>query len=375
LSSFGLAHRDDMLSVLIFFEQAMQEYLPTTRLASLVGPFFTSRLLCVGDQYQHLEYRPLVNARAHLLRTRAGSTSALPTPIQNVELREQWSKFLTYAAYRSGSLATLPNADLLAAAYYLLLQDRTDEAKKMYARIDFDKKMEVKGEDKGTKDKDPKDLTDDVSSSTSTATGKRQEEEGKGQQGLGQSELQLQYDYFGAYLDMINPGSASSAAAIALKYLKHPVPKKRKLFEEIVQHLGPTAPTGSADGESEQETKKHKKATPGGGSDNGDDRDRDAQMHDLASKAPALDLKMQGDRMEISYQNIAKCTINFYPVDVESLFSSEPFKNLQASSASLVVAPIFSLAVDLPADKRSTLIDVPDRFRNTNAYVEAAGHI
>ena len=53
----------------------MREYLPHTSLANCSGLWLKSQLLdidpVVRGSYQHLEYKPLVNARAHTLERNA----------------------------------------------------------------------------------------------------------------------------------------------------------------------------------------------------------------------------------------------------------------------------------------------------------------
>src|SRR4029453_17848371 len=67
-------------------------------------------------QYEHLEYKPLVNARAHSLGSRR--------QIVNDALHAQYHAMLKTLTYSD----TLNDADTLAVVYYLLLQDRIEEA-------------------------------------------------------------------------------------------------------------------------------------------------------------------------------------------------------------------------------------------------------
>ena len=79
------------------------------------GPI-SSALLVVNPveryQYEHLEYKPLVNARAHSLGQRR--------QIVNARFDEQYHHFLKMLSYRG----KLSDDEQLAASYYLLLQDR-----------------------------------------------------------------------------------------------------------------------------------------------------------------------------------------------------------------------------------------------------------
>ena len=66
--------------------------------------------------YQHLEYKPLVNNRAHAV---GGARKIL-----NNRIREQYQHFLTILSQK----AQLDDEDQLSAIYYLFLQDRVAEA-------------------------------------------------------------------------------------------------------------------------------------------------------------------------------------------------------------------------------------------------------
>jgi len=146
-----------------------------------VGGPIASPLLTIDPvqrhQYEHLEYQPLVNARAHALgRTRQ---------IVNARVHEQYHKFLKTLTYRKA----LTDADQLAVTYYLLLQDRVEEALATFARVD----------------------------PAAVAT-------------------KLQYDYCAAYLAMFGDDPAA-ARSIASKHLGHPVDRWRTTFAAIVGQL------------------------------------------------------------------------------------------------------------------------------------------
>jgi hypothetical protein len=73
---------------------------------------------------EHLEYAPLVNARAHQLGAKR--------KILNDALAEQYRAFLDAVAHRAR-----PNDDdLLAAVHYLFSMDRVDDARALLARVD-----------------------------------------------------------------------------------------------------------------------------------------------------------------------------------------------------------------------------------------------
>ena len=71
--------------------------------------------------YQHMEYRPLVNARAHQLGTKR--------QILNDRFYAQYHRMMKMLTYKR----TLKNDDLMAVTYYYLLQDRVAEAIETFA--------------------------------------------------------------------------------------------------------------------------------------------------------------------------------------------------------------------------------------------------
>ena len=144
------------------------------------GPIDTALLTVdpiARHQYEHLEYKPLVNARAHALGNRR--------QIVNAAVHEQYHKLLKSLSYRK----TLDDTDLLAVTYYFLLQDRVDEAMASFARVSVDR----------------------------VAT-------------------RMQYDYCAAYLAMFDD-EPDRARAIVDRYADHPVDRWRNTFASVRQHL------------------------------------------------------------------------------------------------------------------------------------------
>lgn len=84
------------------------------------GPFLESKLITIDPierrAYEHLEYSPLVNQRAH----RVGAENKIPNPV----FRAQYQHLLAILAHKPA----LTPADELSVVYYLFLQDRIEEA-------------------------------------------------------------------------------------------------------------------------------------------------------------------------------------------------------------------------------------------------------
>jgi len=238
--------------------------------------------------YAHLEYKPLVNARAHALGPRR--------QIVNDRFHEQYHKFLRELAYTP----TLDDNDLLAVTYYLLLQDRVAEALETFARV---KRAKV-------------------------AT-------------------PMQYDYCAAYL-MFFSDQPEAARAIAAQYANHPVDRWRNTFAVIAAQLDEVAgrEVGVIDPES-----------------------RDQQQAALAASEPGFDFTVEGQKLRLNYQNLAAARINFYEMDVELLFSRNPFVREFGSDFSWI-QPNQSLEVELPKDQVSRELELPEPLRKSNVLVE-----
>jgi hypothetical protein len=127
--------------------------------------------------YEHLEYSPLVNQRAH----RVGAENKIPNPI----FRAQYRHLLDILAHEPALTA----ADELSVVYYLFLQDRIEEALARFHAIQ------------------PESLP-----------------------------TRLQYDYLRCYAAFYEEQPAD-ARKIAASYANYPVDRWRQLFAEVTAQL------------------------------------------------------------------------------------------------------------------------------------------
>jgi len=285
LWSYGLKH--DVLDV-------AREYLKHSDFANRCGAFIDTRLLTVDPvdrkTYQHLEYKPLVNARTHGLGKRR--------QILNDRFFDQYDRFLTVLSCRP----VLTQDDLLAVAYYLLLQDRTDDALRFFKRVD----------------------------ATTPVT-------------------RNQYDYLQVYLDFCL-GEPGPARTIAARYKDYPVPTWRDLFVDALNQLdeldGKTAAVADKDDRLQAQTR-------------------------AAAREPGFDFKVEARQIALTFQNLETCRVNYYPMDIELLFSRNPFVQQQTDRFAFV-QPAASEEVKLPAGKDSLTLDIPKKFFSSNVMVEIA---
>lgn len=241
--------------------------------------------------YQHLEYKPLINARAHAL---AGTRR-----IVNDRFREQYLALLAQLAFR----ARLSDDDRLVATYYLLLQDRVAEALAAFVEVDRQR----------------------VASP-------------------------LQYDYMAAYLDFFRD-EPRRARELAQAYVDHPVDHWRNAFRAIVAQVDEIEGKGPAVV---------------------DPTDRNQQQAAQAASAPNLELKVEGRRVEVVHQNVRQFVVNFYSMDIELLFSRQPFLRESAGQFASI-RPNATLTVDVEPEKRTSTIEIPETLRQRNVLVEVVG--
>lgn len=154
------------------------------------GPWLDAKLLKIDPierrAYEHLEYSPLVNQRAH----RVGAENRIANPV----LRGQYQRLMQIVAHKP----TLDPIDQMSVTYYLFLQDRVEEA---LARF----------------------------------------------KGIAPAALptRLQHDYFRAYAAFYEEQPAV-ARGLAQQYADYPVDRWRKLFAEVAAQLDEIAGVAGA---------------------------------------------------------------------------------------------------------------------------------
>ena len=292
LWSYGLKHN---------VPEAIRQYLMhCDGFVAQAGDWIESPLLSIDPvarkTYQHLEYAPFVNARAHQLGKRR--------EIVNERLAAQYHHLLKILTYRPA----LDDDDRMAVTYYLLLQDRVEEGKGFFAKVDAAKLP-----------------------------------------------TRLQHDYFAAYIDLYSD-QPKAARELAAKYKDYGVDRWRKLFAEVVAQLDQIE--GKAPAVIDEESRLQKQTQ-------------------LAAKSPSLELKVEDRKVKITAQNLEQVTVNYYLMDVELMFSTNPFVQQQGGQFSYI-RPNKTETVRLPAAAAAGApgahaFDLPKEFTNANVLVEVVG--
>ncbi len=242
-------------------------------------------------QYEHLEYKPLVNARAHALGPKR--------QIVNDRLAQQYRAFLKLLSYQR----ELGDVENLALVIYLLQQDRIEEAHAAFAKVD-----------------------------------------------PGKVPSKLPYDYAKAWL-MLATEQPAKAREIAQAHVKHPIDRWRDSFARIIDQVN--------EAEGKENTK------------NADPENRSDTQDKLAAMEPSFEFVAEGSKLMLTWQNLKEVTVKHYLMDVELLFSRNPFVQ-QSGGEVAFIKPNQSRVIKLPENKGKIDIGLPADLIKRNLLVEIA---
>ncbi|MCC6694784.1 MAG: hypothetical protein IT365_04040, partial [Candidatus Hydrogenedentes bacterium] len=255
------------------------------------GPALDSPLLAIDPvarrAYQHVEYAPLINPRAHDLDHKWSIT--------NEQLTVQYASLMNILAHRGA----LDQEDLMAVTYYLLLQDRVADALNFFERVTAD---------------------------TMVST--------------------LPHDYFKAYFAFYKE-DVDAARQIAERYMDYPVERWASLFQTVRTQAEEIAGAAAAQPDAS--------AYP---------------MQDrLAAEAPRLEIEVKEDAIVVNYSNLKECTLSFYPIDLEMLFTRSPFAPAE-SGVFESVKPAATQQVSLDANASQMTVPLPAEFASSHVAIE-----
>jgi hypothetical protein len=162
-------------------------------------------------------------------------------------------------------------------------------------------------------------------------------------------EASIQYNYLKAYMAFYRE-SPGVAREIATSYAEHPVARWRNLFGDVI------AQADEIEGRSATVV---------------DEENRMQQHTALADTAPGLELKVENRVVSIRHQNVKACTVNFYPMDIELLFSKQPFVQDIGGQFS-IIRPNQTVTVTLMEDRQEQEIQLPEVLRDSNVMIEVS---
>ncbi len=165
-------------------------------------------------------------------------------------------------------------------------------------------------------------------------------------------ETRLQHDYLTLYAELLREQPAN-ARSIAARHREHPVHRWRDLFRSALAQIDEIS--GVVSGKPEEE-------------------DREQRQARLAATEPGLDFKVENRTVRIHYQNLASVLVHYYRMDIELLFSRQPFVQQQSGQFGFI-RPNRADEVSLPSDRREVTLDLPAELHGANVIVElvAAG--
>ncbi|MFA7172796.1 MAG: hypothetical protein WC340_05190 [Kiritimatiellia bacterium] len=270
------------------------EYLARGAFATQCGLSIDSVLLKIDpverNFYQHLEYAPLVNPRAH----KVGQEHK----ILNQRFRANYERYMQVLACQPA----LSEADKLAVAWAMTLQDRIAEALQWFGRVERNKIAE-----------------------------------------------QLQYDYLDAWLAFYR-NDLNRAQRLAEHYADIGVDLWRNRFELVAAQI--------------------KEIKGEAGLSAVDRRDRNQAQAALAATEPTLEMKVEGGVVQVKGANIKSCVLNFYPMDIELLFSRSPFVKADGSQFANI-RPMLSQPAEIKNAQEWMEVKVPESLATRNVMVEA----
>ena len=160
----------------------------------------------------------------------------------------------------------------------------------------------------------------------------------------------MQVDYAAAVL-ALHAGDGERARAIAAPHVTEGIDRWRRRFELVIAQVDEAA--GKA------------------GAAVLDPLDREQQQGELAATSPSLELRIDGETLLLDHRNLKSATVNLYEIDLEVLFSRNPFAGSFAGQFGSI-RPNRTLAVELAADAGSTRVPLPADLVRKNLLVEVA---
>ena len=158
----------------------------------------------------------------------------------------------------------------------------------------------------------------------------------------------IQYDYFAVNAAFYRL-EIDKAEKIAKTYENFSIDRWKKLFVEALAHV------------SEAKAILDPKIV--------DEDERDQQIDQLADTEPSFSFEFVDDQIRLEHKNIESAQIRFYPMEVELLFSRQPFAKNDADHFTLV-SPAGEEGIEIGKDDKQTTYRLPEKYRRQNVMIE-----
>ncbi|GJM23143.1 MAG: hypothetical protein DHS20C15_30580 [Planctomycetota bacterium] len=156
----------------------------------------------------------------------------------------------------------------------------------------------------------------------------------------------LQYDFARAWL-AVSTEDHALARELATAHADTPVPHWQARFRQVLAQLDEAA---------------------GAAASMVDPDDRDQSNTLLAAQSPNLELELEARQLTVRHTQLTSVEVNYYAMDVESLFSANPFVE-QGASSFAVIRPNRSERVALD-DSGVTRFELPAEYQRRHVLVE-----
>ncbi|KRW99353.1 hypothetical protein PPERSA_02465 [Pseudocohnilembus persalinus] len=262
------------------------------------------------DDFIAFEYHPLLSNRIHNFQNQEKSK------ILNKQFKEKYQEFLNYLVQINDSLQA---KHYLTFAYYLLLQEKVQEALIVVEKIEQDQ--------------------------------------------IG--EHQLQYDYLIAYLDFYNGyPNFYKAREISQKYLDYPILSWRKLFKSIDEQLSEYDEGQKLEENLSEKMKKKEEENP-------EDKKEIGKNLDSAEKEEQILPTLEKDCIQIGYCNLSSIQIRYFVLNLEQLFSKNPFIDMSKFEFEYVQANHQQLiVVQKSAQIKYEQVKIPENLLKQNMVIQ-----
>ncbi len=103
-----------------------------------------------------------------------------------------------------------------------------------------------------------------------------------------------------------------------------------------------------------------------------DQESREQTQTTLAATEPSFEFTVEARTVKLTHQNLDKVRVNFYLMDIELLFSRNPFVQ-QYSDQFSFIRPNETVELELPTGQNTTTLALPEQLQNSNVLVEIQG--
>jgi hypothetical protein len=158
--------------------------------------------------------------------------------------------------------------------------------------------------------------------------------------------MKLQYDYLTAYLAMYR-GAPDEAKVIAEQYQDYPVDRWQDLFQTVLAQCEEITGTSATLVDKEE---------------------RNQTQTLLADASPHLEVTLEGEALQVDHSNLTDLRVNYFPMDLELLFSRQPFVQ-DLGTRFTVIKPFRSDELKI-SDKQPLSIKVPEELKDRNLMIE-----